>query len=128
MAGLVPAISLRRAQNQMNRDHRDTALRADPVMTYVGINRVGSIQTTGLRRRTLPQHPLIRFGVFQDQMSIPITLARPVTPKMLLAGAEAAAACLDESSVSFCELVATTVFQAMQDDDHREKREESPEV
>ncbi len=33
MAGLVPAISLRLALCLRNRDHRDSALRAGPVMT-----------------------------------------------------------------------------------------------
>jgi hypothetical protein len=36
-----------------------------------------------------------------------------ITPAMLRAGADAACRCLDESSVSFCELVATSVFRAM---------------
>ncbi len=35
MAGLVPAIPLRMAQRQLNRDHRDAALRAGPVMTWL---------------------------------------------------------------------------------------------
>jgi hypothetical protein len=33
MAGLVPAISLRKARYNPDRDHRVTALRAGPVMT-----------------------------------------------------------------------------------------------
>jgi hypothetical protein len=33
MAGLVPAISLRWAMRHPKRDHRDSALRAGPVMT-----------------------------------------------------------------------------------------------
>jgi hypothetical protein len=36
-----------------------------------------------------------------------------ITPEMLRAGAETAARVLDESSVSFCELLATSVFSAM---------------
>jgi hypothetical protein len=43
------------------------------------------------------------------------------TPAMLRAGAEAAGVCLDESSVSFCELLAMRVFAAMES--FREKQE-----
>lgn len=37
-----------------------------------------------------------------------------ITPAMLHAGAEAATRVLDESSVSFCELVAREVYRAME--------------
>jgi len=51
---------------------------------------------------------VVRLAIEADSLEVEIT------PRMLRAGAEAVAVCLDESSSSFCELVADAVFRAME--------------
>jgi hypothetical protein len=83
MAGLVPAIPLRGAQCPMNRDHRDSALCAGPVMTSVKV-KCRWYKTALMTHFDRLRCRILRLGVVMRRRDFIALLGGAVTAKIAI--------------------------------------------